>query len=81
MEMPIVKSGLIKSLVLAISSIIFLTVSSSASTPEFDYPTRESEKKIKIPRLTDTDYVIFLIGSAKANIQLSYKVNVTTKVV
>ena len=46
-----------------------------------NYSTRDFEKKIKIPRLTDTDYVIFLIRSAKENIQLSYKVKVTTKVV
>lgn len=39
------------------------------------------EKQFKIPRLTDTDYVTFLIRSAKENIQLSYKVKVTTKVV
>jgi hypothetical protein len=45
------------------------------------YSSRDFEKKIKIPRLTDTDYVIFLIRSAKENIQLSYKVKVTTKVV
>jgi hypothetical protein len=46
-----------------------------------NYSARDFEKKIKIPRLTDTDYVIFLIRSAKENIQLSYKVKVTTKVV
>jgi hypothetical protein len=46
-----------------------------------NYSTKGFEKKIKIPRLTDTDYVIFLIRSAKENIQLSYKVKVTTKVV
>lgn len=46
-----------------------------------NYTTKDFEKKIKIPRLTDTDYVIFLIRSAKENIQLSYKVKVTTKVV
>lgn len=45
------------------------------------YSTKEFDKKIKVPRLTDTDYVIFLIRSAKENIQLSYKVKVTTKVV
>jgi hypothetical protein len=44
------------------------------------YSAKDFEKKIKIPRLTDTDYVIFLIRSAKDNIQLSYKVKVTTKV-
>jgi hypothetical protein len=45
------------------------------------YSTRDFDKKIKVPRLTDTDYVIFLIRSANENIQLSYKVTVTTKVV
>jgi hypothetical protein len=45
------------------------------------YSTRVFDKKIRVPRLTDTDYVIFLIRSAKENIQLSYKVKVTTKVV
>jgi hypothetical protein len=45
------------------------------------YSARVFDKKIKVPRLTDTDYVIFLIRSAKENIQLSYKVKVTTKVV
>jgi hypothetical protein len=44
------------------------------------YSVKDFERKIKIPRLTDTDYVIFLIRSAKDNIQLSYKVKVTTKV-
>jgi hypothetical protein len=46
-----------------------------------NYSTKDFEKKIKIPRLIDTDYVIFLIRSAKENILLSYKVKVTTKVV
>jgi hypothetical protein len=46
-----------------------------------DYASKGFEKRIKITRLTDTDYVIFLIRSAKENIQLSYKVKVTTKVV
>ena len=46
-----------------------------------NYSARDFSKKIKIPRLTDTDYVIFLIRIAKENIQLSYKVKVTTKVV
>ena len=46
-----------------------------------NYSARDFEKKFKIPRLTDTDYVTFLIRSAKENIQLSYKVKVTTKVV
>jgi hypothetical protein len=46
-----------------------------------NYSAKDFDKKIKIPRLTDTDYVIFLIRSAKQNVQLSYKVKVTTKVV
>jgi hypothetical protein len=46
-----------------------------------NYSAKDFEKKFKIPRLTDTDYVTFLIRSAKENIQLSYKVKVTTKVV
>src|SRR5262245_41010945 len=45
------------------------------------YSAKVFDKKIRVPRLTDTDYVIFLIRSAKENIQLSYKVKVTTKVV
>jgi hypothetical protein len=45
------------------------------------YSARLFDKKIKVTRLTDTDYVIFLVRSAKENIQLSYKVKVTTKVV
>jgi len=46
-----------------------------------NFSARDFDKKFKIPRLTDTDYVTFLIRSAKENIQLSYKVKVTTKVV
>ena len=46
-----------------------------------NFSAKDFDKKIKIPRLTDTDYVIFLIRSAKQNVQLSYKVKVTTKVV
>jgi hypothetical protein len=39
------------------------------------------DKKLKVPRLTDTDHVIFLNKSATGNAELSYKVKVTTKVV
>ena len=46
-----------------------------------NYSSRDFEKKFKIPRLTDTDYVTFLIRSAKENIQFTNKVKVTTKVV
>lgn len=46
-----------------------------------DNYSRDLDKKLKVPRLTDTDHVIFLIKSAKDNAELSYKVNVTTKVV
>ncbi|MFI5129334.1 MAG: hypothetical protein ACHQFX_05055 [Chitinophagales bacterium] len=64
MENQLVKNKLIRSLALAIYSII----------------TGEFEKK-KIPHFTDTGYLIFLTRSAKANIQLSQKVKVTTNVV
>ena len=46
-----------------------------------NYSTKDFEKKIKIPRLTETDYVIFLLKSPKENVELCYKVKVTTKVV
>jgi hypothetical protein len=46
-----------------------------------DNYSRDLDKKLKVPRLTDTDHVIFLIKSAKDNAELSYKVKVTTKVV
>ena len=46
-----------------------------------NYSIKDFEKKIKIPRLTETDYVIFLLKSPKENVELSYKVKVTTKVV
>ena len=46
-----------------------------------NYSAKDFDKKFRIPRLTDTDYVTFLIRSAKENIQLSHKVKVTTKVV
>lgn len=46
-----------------------------------NYSTRDFEKKIKTPRLTETDYVIFLIKPAKEIAEISYKVKVTTKVV
>jgi hypothetical protein len=39
------------------------------------------DKKIKVPRLTDSEHVIFLIKSVKEKTELSYKVKVTTKVV
>jgi hypothetical protein len=45
------------------------------------YSKRDLEKKIKVPRLTETEYVIFLIKSSRENSSLSCKVRVTTKVV
>ena len=45
------------------------------------YTSRDFEKKFKIPRLTDTDYVTFLIRSTKENTEFRHKVKVTTKVV
>ncbi|MEI9806494.1 MAG: hypothetical protein WDO16_00715 [Bacteroidota bacterium] len=46
-----------------------------------DSYSKDLDKKLKVPRLTDSDHVIFLIKSAKENAELSYKVRVTTKVV
>ena len=46
-----------------------------------NYSTKDFEKKIKTPRLTETDYVTFLIKPAKEIAEISYKVKVTTKVV
>jgi hypothetical protein len=46
-----------------------------------NYAAKDFKKKIKTPRLTETDYVIFLVKPAKENTELSYKVKVTTKVV
>ena len=46
-----------------------------------NYTSKDFEKKIKTPRLTETDYVIFLIKPAKEIAEISYKVKVTTKVV
>jgi hypothetical protein len=46
-----------------------------------DNYSRDLDRKLKVPRLTDTDHVIFLIKSAKEKTELTYKVNVTTKVV
>lgn len=39
------------------------------------------DKKLKVPRLTDSQHVIFLIKSPQLDTELSYKVRVTTKVV
>jgi hypothetical protein len=39
------------------------------------------DKKLKVPRLTDSEHVIFVIRSVKEKTELSYKVRVTTKVV
>lgn len=46
-----------------------------------NYSTKDFEKKIKTPRLTETDYVTFLIKPSKEIAEISYKVKVTTKVV
>jgi hypothetical protein len=44
------------------------------------YSGKNFKKKIKMARLTDSDDVTFLIRSPKENIQLSYKVKITSKV-
>ena len=46
-----------------------------------DSYSKDLDKKLKVPRLTDSEHVIFLIRSVKEKTELSYKVRVTTKVV
>lgn len=46
-----------------------------------DSYSRDIDKKLKVPRLTDSDHVIFLIKSPREDAELSYKVKVTAKVV
>jgi hypothetical protein len=45
-----------------------------------NFSGRNFKKHVKLPRLTETDDVTFLIRPVKSNIQLRYKVRVTTKV-
>lgn len=47
---------------------------------QIKYLCGDPDRKQKVPRLTDTGQVIFLIKSAKDNAELSYNVRVTTKV-
>jgi hypothetical protein len=46
-----------------------------------NYSGKKFKKRIRLTRLTDTDGVTFIIRSPKENVQLSYKVRVTSKVV
>jgi len=46
-----------------------------------DNYVKDIDKKLKVPRLTDSEHVIFVIKPAKEDAELSYKVRVTTKVV
>jgi len=46
-----------------------------------DNYSKNIDQKLKVPRLTDSEHVIFLIKSTKETAELSYKVKVTTKVV
>ena len=45
-----------------------------------NYSGKNFKKHVKLPRLTDSDDVTFLIRPAKSNIQFSRKVKVTNKV-
>lgn len=40
----------------------------------------EFDKKLSIPRLTETEYITFLLKSAKDSPELTYKVKIPTKV-
>ena len=46
-----------------------------------NYSGKNFKKKIKLPRLTDTDGVTFLLRPTRENVQLSRTVKVTSKVV
>ena len=46
-----------------------------------NYSGKKFRKKLKLPRLTDSDGVTFLIRSPQENVQLIRKVKVTSKVV
>ena len=46
-----------------------------------NFSGKNFRKHVKLPRLTETDGVTFLIRPTKSNIQLRYKVRVTSKVV
>jgi hypothetical protein len=46
-----------------------------------NYSGKNFKKRIKLPRLTDTDGVTFLLRSSRENVQLSRTVRVTSKVV
>jgi hypothetical protein len=46
-----------------------------------DNYSKDIDQKLKVPRLTDSGHVIFVIKSTKETTELSYKVTVTTKVV
>jgi len=46
-----------------------------------NFSGKKFKKHFKLPRLTDSDGVTFLIRPSKSNVQLSYKVRVTSKVV
>lgn len=45
------------------------------------YSGKKIRKNLKLPRLTDTDNVTFLIKPSRKNVQLSCKVKITDKVV
>jgi len=45
------------------------------------YSGKKIRKNLRLPRLTDTDNVTFLIKPSSKNVQLSYKVKITDKVV
>ncbi|MBC7946906.1 MAG: hypothetical protein H7Y42_03430 [Chitinophagaceae bacterium] len=46
-----------------------------------DNYTKDLDRRLKVPRLTDSEHVIFLIKSVREKTELTYKVKVTTKVV
>ena len=46
-----------------------------------DTYSKDIDKKIIVPRLTDSEHVTFIVKAEKENTEISYKVRVTTRVV
>lgn len=48
---------------------------------EDSYSRKDIDKKLTIPRLTDSEHVVFILKSARINDEVSCKVKITTRVV
>ena len=81
MKMPGIKNYVTVIAMLTLPAFSFTaSAQESANSDNSFHCFNVKYENIKIPRLTNTDYVIFLIRSAKDNILLNHKVIVATKV-